>query len=88
VGLGQLLEFGRDRGRIEDLDIPHALIVRNQHGVIGIAEPWRRVTGSRAGGARRRHRNVLCGAVKMQEISIFLLQCDKYFLIDASASGF
>jgi hypothetical protein len=75
--VGEALELGGDRDRIEDFAIPRRLIVRGQHGATGIAEGARRVTG---GAGKETFRGT---TVAMEAIPIFLLQRDKYFLVDA-----
>jgi ABC-type hemin transport system ATPase subunit len=75
--VGELLELGGDGGGIEDFAIARALIVRGQHGAIGIAKGARRVTG----GARRQ--TFRATAARMKAIPIFALERDKYFLVDA-----
>ena len=49
VGLGQILELGRDGDRVEDLGVARGLIARGQHGFTGIPEGTPRVTGGGAG---------------------------------------
>jgi len=48
MAAGQHLQLGRHRGGIEEFGFTPELLVGSQHGVAGIAEAERRVTGDKA----------------------------------------